>query len=290
LVEGYVDCLMCHQYGFTGTVAALGTAFTPAQLGLLRRYCDEVVPFFDADAAGQKAAARAEELLEPTGGGMAWAVNRSGAFEGGGTFRVKVALLPAGHDPDTFLRASGTAAFTERVTAARSLLSYALDRVIAPPAGPPGGRPRPTPFARVSLMLAKVTDAEEAAALSREAAARLGVDATQLWIEGQRLQSSLRNPVAQPQPGPSPSTPPVERDLVALLLHSPEARTPLLALLAESDDLAHGARPAIEGPPPRRRRAHAPAGRGRREPDDRSRDRRGPLGPVLPPRRRSRKC
>src|SRR5207249_1020746 len=67
LVEGYVDCIMAHQHGFTGTVAALGTAFTPAQLTLLRRYCDEVVTFFDADAAGQKAAARAEELLEPTG-------------------------------------------------------------------------------------------------------------------------------------------------------------------------------------------------------------------------------
>ena len=61
LVEGYVDCIMAHQYGFTGTVAALGTAFTPAQLALLRRYCDEVVTFFDADAAGQKAAARAED-------------------------------------------------------------------------------------------------------------------------------------------------------------------------------------------------------------------------------------
>ena len=63
---------MAHQYGFTETVAALGTAFTAAQLGLLRRYCEEVVTFFDADAAGQKAAERAEELLEPTayGGGL----------------------------------------------------------------------------------------------------------------------------------------------------------------------------------------------------------------------------
>jgi DNA primase len=247
LVEGYVDCLMCHQYGFTGTVAALGTAFTPAQLALLRRYCDEVVTFFDADAAGQKAAARAEELLEPTVGGMAWAVNRSGAFEGGGTFRVKVALLPAGHDPDTFLRTSGAAAFTERVTAARSLLSYALDRTIADPDGATGARARATAFARVSLMLAKVADAEEAAALSREAAARLGVDATQLWIESQRLQSSLRTPAVQAQPSPTTSVPPVERDLVALLLHSPESRTPLLALLAETDDLTHGALRAIVG-------------------------------------------
>ena len=247
LVEGYVDCLMCHQYGFTGTVAALGTAFTPVQLGLLRRYCDEVVTFFDADAAGQKAAARAEELLEPTSGGMAWAVNRSGAFEGAGAFRVKVALLPAGHDPDTFLRAEGAEAFTERVTTARSLLSYALDRAIADPDGATGARARATAFARVSLMLAKVVDGEEAAALSREAAARLGVDATQLWIEAQRLQSSLRTPPPAAAARPPASTPPVERDLVTLLLHSPEARTPLLPLLNEPDDLSHASLRSIVG-------------------------------------------
>src|SRR5204862_1548062 len=89
IVEGYVDCLMAHQHGFTETVAALGTAFTPAQLGLLRRYCDEVVTFFDADAAGQKAAERAEELLEPSARGFAWAGDRSARFDSGGTLRAE---------------------------------------------------------------------------------------------------------------------------------------------------------------------------------------------------------
>src|SRR5262247_4244391 len=208
LVEGYVDCLMCHQHGFTGTVAALGTAFTPAQLGLLRRYCDEVVTFFDADAAGQKAAARAEELLEPTGGGMAWAVNRSGAFETDGAFRVKVALLPAGHDPDTFLQTVGREGFMERIAAARSILSYALDRALVDPDGASGPRSRTTAFARVALLLAKVADGDEASALSREAATKLGVDPTQLWIEAQRLQSSLRTPPTQARPSGPVSTPP----------------------------------------------------------------------------------
>src|SRR5262249_30242291 len=96
LVEGYVDCLMAHQHGFTETVAGLGTAFTLAQLGVLRRYCEEVVTFFDADAAGQKAAERAAELLEPSEAGAVWAVNRTGAFENGRTLRLKVALLPPG--------------------------------------------------------------------------------------------------------------------------------------------------------------------------------------------------
>src|SRR5439155_588073 len=80
----------------------------------------------DADAAGRKAAERAEELLEPTGSSMAWAVNRTGAIESSGALRLRVALLPAGHDPDTFLRERGAAAFEERIAAARSLLAYAL--------------------------------------------------------------------------------------------------------------------------------------------------------------------
>src|SRR5689334_14575499 len=161
LVEGYLDCLMAHQHGFGETVAALGTAFTPAQLGLLRRYCDEVVTFFDADAAGQKAAERAEELLEPTSGGFTWAVNRSGGFDSAGTLRVKVALLPTPHDPDTYLRAEGAAAFSERIAEARSLLSYALERAIGD-AHAGGPRGRTTAFARAALMLSKVADADEA--------------------------------------------------------------------------------------------------------------------------------
>jgi DNA primase len=245
IVEGYVDCLMAHQYGFTETVAALGTAFTAAQLGVLRRYCDEVITFFDADAAGQKAAERAEELLEPSGGGLAWGLNRAGAFEGAGSLRVKVALLPAGHDPDTFLREHGTEGFTERIAGSRSLLGYALDRTIGEAGSTP--RARVNAFARVALMLAKVTDAQEAAALSREAALKLGVDATQLWIEAQRLQVSLRRPATVAGTATTTPAPPIfERDLVALLLASRDARGALLPLLDPAEIVHAGMREIVE--------------------------------------------
>jgi DNA primase len=257
IVEGYVDCLMAHQHGFAETVAALGTAFTAAQLGLLRRYAEEVVTFFDADAAGQKAAERAEELLEPSTQGATWAVNRAGVFDGGPTFRIRVALLPAGHDPDTFLRAEGAAAFEARIRSARSLLAFALDRAIADPDGASGPRARANAFARAALLLAKVGDAQEAAALSRQAAARLGVDPTQLWTESRRLQSALLRPSPASRPVPAPSTvAAVERDLISLLLHAPDARARLLPLLDERD---------LGGEPPRlivgalRARPDAPA-------------------------------
>jgi len=237
LVEGYVDCLMAHQFGFTETVAALGTAFTGAQLGLLRRYCEEVITFFDADAAGQKAAERAEELLESTAYGGGWDVNRSGAFVASGALRMKVALLPAGHDPDTFLRAEGAAAFTERIHAARGLLSYALDRVLADGPGPmmPGRGPA-NAFARAALMLAKVPDAQEAASLSHEAGRKLGVDPTQLWTESRKLAAALSRPVAGARPAAAVAGPPIEeRALVGLLLDSSSARLTLLSLLDDGD-------------------------------------------------------
>ena len=66
-----------------------GTALTPAQAKLLKRFASKVVLSFDPDAAGQGAAARSSELLVAEG------------------FQVNVAMLPAGDDPDNFIRKSG---------------------------------------------------------------------------------------------------------------------------------------------------------------------------------------
>ena len=249
LVEGYLDCLMAHQHGFTETVAALGTAFTPAQLGLLRRHADEVIALFDADAAGQKAASRIEEMMTdgPDIQDLGWSVSRTGGFEKAGVFSVRVAVLPTGHDPDSLLRAEGAEALRARLDAARSLLSFVLDKALAEDdLGTPRGRA--TAHARVALLLSKVSNAEEATMLSREAGRRLGVDATQLWIEAQQLQGArARGRRVDPEPTataakstaaawPAPSF--AERDLLALLLHFEDARAELLTVL-EDEDVAH---------------------------------------------------
>lgn len=63
VVEGYIDVIACHQYGFTNVVGTLGTALTREHARLLRGRCREVVLLFDADAAGQKAAFRAGEVF-----------------------------------------------------------------------------------------------------------------------------------------------------------------------------------------------------------------------------------
>ena len=250
VVEGYLDCLMAHQHGFTETVAALGTAFTPAQLGLLRRYADEVVSVFDADAAGQKATSRLEEMLTDVMDlrNLGWAVSRTGSFEKADYFPIKVALLPEGHDPDSLLRAEGAPAFQSRLDAARSVLDFVLERTLGEE-DLGTARGRSTAHARVALLLSKVANAEEATALARQGARRLGVDATQLWIEAQQLQGArarkgrLDRPAdtaatsgASTQAWPAPSL--LERDLVLMVLNEEQARIGLMPYL-EEEQIAH---------------------------------------------------
>lgn len=238
VVEGYVDCLMAHQHGFTETVAALGTAFTAAQLALLRRYADEVITFFDADQAGQKASARAEEMMDSLmeDRDIAWTVARNSSFEKAGHAAVKVALLPAGHDPDSFLRAEGAEPFQSRIAQARSILSFVMEKVLTEE-NTTTTRGRAAASARIALILAKATNAQEAAELAREAARRLGVDEYLLWDEARRLQGVLRrpSPTAESATAPSPPLPAAERDLVALLVQQAEARQALLPFLEEED-------------------------------------------------------
>jgi DNA primase len=266
VVEGYLDCMMAHQHGFTETVAALGTAFTAAQLSLLRRYADEVISVFDADAAGQKATSRLEEMLSDVMDlrNLGWSVARTGSFEKVGYFPIKVAVLPEGHDPDSLLRAEGAPALASRLDAARSILDFVLERALGEEdLTTPRGRS--TAHGRVSLILSRVPNAEEATALAREAARKLGVDATQLWIEAQQLQGARsRKTVAAPagaagsaQTWPPPSLP--ERDLVLMLLHMEEARIGLLPYLEEVH-IAHPGLRAILGALRRAPEGMAPEG------------------------------
>ncbi|HXJ78544.1 MAG TPA: DNA primase [Candidatus Methylomirabilis sp.] len=242
IVEGYLDCLMAHQHGFGETVAALGTAFTESQLGLLRRHADEVVALFDADAAGQKASARLEEMLTDSMDiqNLGWSVTRTGDFERSGYFSIKVAILPEGHDPDSLLRAEGADALRARLESARPLLSFVLDAALREE-DLATARGRATAHARVALLLSKVSSAEEATALSREAGRQLGVDATQLWIEAQQLRGArTRSRVTRPADmsrGTGPVAPPnlAEKDLLALLLHVEDARIELLPVLEDND-------------------------------------------------------
>jgi len=113
LVEGNFDLLAMVERGFENVVAPMGTAFTPSQAKFLARAVHEIVLLFDGDAAGQKAAAAAFEIVR--GAGLV----------------ARVAVLPSGMDPDEMLRAKGPEALRELLEGARGLSEYLIDQAAA---------------------------------------------------------------------------------------------------------------------------------------------------------------
>ncbi|MFH0796541.1 MAG: DNA primase [Candidatus Omnitrophota bacterium] len=95
LVEGYLDMIKTFQAGFTNAAATLGTALTPNQARLFRRFTERVVLLYDGDTAGKNAAFRNMEVLLTQ------------------DLQVEVVLLPEGNDPDSFLDRYGAASLTE---------------------------------------------------------------------------------------------------------------------------------------------------------------------------------
>jgi len=113
LCEGNFDLLALHQAGFPNAVAPLGTAFTTVQARLLSRYAEDVVLLFDGDAAGTKAIRVAHPLLAEQG------------------LRARVAALPKGEDPDSYLRARGAAGLEALIGGARGSVEYLIDSAAA---------------------------------------------------------------------------------------------------------------------------------------------------------------
>ena len=97
LLEGYMDAVALHQHGFTNAAAGLGTALTKEQAGLLCRAAQEVVIVYDGDEAGRNAAVRSADTLRQAGA------------------TVRIAELPAGVDPDEWLREHGAQSFAPEV-------------------------------------------------------------------------------------------------------------------------------------------------------------------------------
>ena len=119
VVEGYTDAIAMHAAGFRNTVAALGTSFTDSQLKLCARYAEEVVFFFDADNAGQKAALRAIKMM------MEYLRKLTGI-----SIRIKIAKVPDGKDPDEYIRENGAEKFSEVVRNALYVEDYLLERAL----------------------------------------------------------------------------------------------------------------------------------------------------------------
>ncbi len=111
LCEGQIDTIACHEAGITNVVAPQGTALTEQHARILKRYAEEVVLMYDADEAGQNAIVRSAEPLWEAGMAM------------------RVAVIPAGHDPDSFIKAEGGEKLRALIAGGESFFAYLLKRL-----------------------------------------------------------------------------------------------------------------------------------------------------------------
>ena len=111
LVEGNVDVVALHQYGFNNAVASLGTSLTEEQATLLSRYTEQIVLIYDGDEAGQRATQRAIPMLEKAG------------------ITVKVLQLRDAKDPDEYLKKFGADKFKLLLEGSSNRVEYQLNAI-----------------------------------------------------------------------------------------------------------------------------------------------------------------
>ncbi|MFQ5892950.1 MAG: DNA primase, partial [Nitrospinota bacterium] len=207
VTEGYLDVITAHQEGLANIVATLGTALTDQHARLIARYAQRVTLVFDADQAGVAAARRGADLLVAQG------------------LRVAVMTLPAGEDPDSYLRTAGREAFEAAHRAAKPLVDFLLDELLKGegPAASPAAKGR---VARELLpVVGRIPNRVERDETVRRIAAALGVREEALRDEFRRLRAEARHPATSPGP-PGGSTGkeapwPEEELLVRILLQEP---------------------------------------------------------------------
>jgi DNA primase len=113
LVEGQMDCISVYLRGIQNVIATSGTAFTEAQVAILKRHTSQVVVNFDPDAAGSNAAEKSIALLTEEG------------------FNIKIVTLDDGLDPDRYIRERGVEAYTAALRGARRQADYLIERARA---------------------------------------------------------------------------------------------------------------------------------------------------------------
>lgn len=196
LVEGNFDVVSLHARGFSHTCAALGTALTPEQAHLLRRFTDRVFLVYDGDRAGEAAARKALEAL--------LAVDMP---------EVRWVRLPDGTDPDDLVRSGGADALRHHLDRAPPMVDALLDEAILPAAGATDPTARRAAAESVAEILRHVRDPLQRELWLADASQRLQVDA-------RRLQAYLRQrPAADRRDPPRPAGDATQDRLPPLTAH-----------------------------------------------------------------------
>ncbi len=218
LMEGYLDVARALEGGTGEAVATCGTALTPAHARLIRRFAEKVVVNFDQDEAGQKAALKSLDLL--AGEGLA----------------VSVVTLPAGHDPDSFVKAEGGKAYRDRLEAALPWMEWLIRKAAAEnDTKTPGGKA--AYFEAILPSLAKVESAVERSAWLSVVVEKGRLDGAAALSELKRALATGHVPVAVPAAPPvarAKALQPAEKYLLTLLLQECPGVDEAMAELGEA--------------------------------------------------------
>jgi DNA primase len=217
VTEGYTDCIAAHQFGFTNTVAVLGTALGSSHIQLLRRYADRVrvVLVLDGDEAGRR---RAKEVLE-----LFVSANVD----------LRVLTLPDDADPADYLFRHGAAAFEKLIAGAEDALSHAFRSATA---GFDIQRDTHAAAQALEQLVATIARAPrlrsdtqiEDRLREEKFLQRLGADFRVSETQVRELMTALRRKTAARQVASEPSASfskavdPLERELLEILLNAPQ--------------------------------------------------------------------
>lgn len=210
LVEGYMDVIGAWSAGIAEAVAPCGTALTVPQVRILRRYAPVAVVNFDPDAAGANATERSIQILLDE------------------DFRVRVATLDNGLDPDEYVKKHGAAAYRARIDNAQPYFHWLAGRA----------RSRfdvKTSEGKVQALEAllprirEVRDRVERASLATELASVLGIEQG-LLLEQFRRAATGRG--TEKLEAPPVTLPPSERVLLEIVLANGNARATVIPRIA----------------------------------------------------------
>jgi len=172
--EGQVDTISCHEAGIENVVAPQGTALTEHHARILKRYAEEVVLMFDADAAGQNAVVRSAEPLWDAG------------------VVIRVAVLPQGHDPDSFVKTLGAERLKALLAKAPSFFVYLLDR-LSQQYDPDSDRGKLQIGRQMAEWLARISSPILLATYAQQTARKLDISEDALRKEVAKLVGSRRD-------------------------------------------------------------------------------------------------
>lgn len=197
--EGQLDLIRVAESGLQNVVAPQGTAFTPAQARLLKRYAEAVVLCFDSDRAGRTAVERSLPILLAAG------------------FGVRVAPLPAGEDPDSLIRTKGAEAFRFLVDNAPDYFDFALDEAAS--AGKlDNASAKAALIRKLAGFAANLPDAVARESLAARLGPRLALS-PQAFLDAIPARATAPGePEAEENSEPSPSAEPDK--VIKLLLHA----------------------------------------------------------------------